>query len=155
MSILHAIVFHKPKYKSKEEYIKEHNMKMNFYKHYFVDIKKLPLLVKPSIVTFDDINLAGGYWNDDTFYLNCASYDTINKFETSALILHETIPGHHMQLSYHIRSNIMNTTLYGWFNDIINGICEGWGSHSDGHIYPLVTTELLETATFLRRNVKK
>jgi hypothetical protein len=117
------------KYKSKEECVNSHNEKMNHYMNFFVKQHNFPLAKQsqPKIVTFDDKSLAGGYWENDTFYLNISSYNKTNKFETNALILHETIPGHHLQLSNMIHMNKTNTILYSWFPKFINGNCEGWG----------------------------
>jgi hypothetical protein len=124
----------KYKYSSKEEYIKDHKNNIKKYRDFFVDQKKLPLLHEPMLVDFDEEKMAGGYWFLDTFYLNTNRWDDTNRFDTSALVLHETIPGHHMQLSYEIHNNNINSLIL-WFPIYTNGYTEGWGLFSEklGH----------------------
>ena len=108
---------------------------MKSYTDFFIKQQNFSLKLPPKIVTFDDKSLAGGYWDNDTFYLNISSYNETNKYETSSLILHETITGHHLQLSNMIHMNKTNMILYSWFPKFINGNCEGWGLFAEqlGH----------------------
>lgn len=124
----------KYKYKSKEEFIKDHVDKIKKYHDFFVEEKGLPLLQEPILVNFDDEQMAGGYWFSDTFYLNTSGWKNINKFDSSALVLHETIPGHHLQLSYEIHNNNIKSLIL-WFQVYTNGYTEGWGLFSEklGH----------------------
>jgi hypothetical protein len=124
----------KYKYSSKEEYIKDHKDSIKKYRDYFIEKKGFPLLHEPILVDFDEEKMAGGYWFLDTFYLNTNRWEETNRFDTAALVLHETIPGHHMQLSYEIHHNQI-TSLILWFPIYTNGYTEGWGLFSEklGH----------------------
>jgi hypothetical protein len=124
----------KYKYKSKEEYVKDHVDNMKKYRDYFVKERGLPLLHEPLLVDFDEEKMAGGYWWLDTFYLNTNRWMDTNKFDTAALVLHETIPGHHLQLSYEIHGNKLDSLIL-WFPQYVNGYAEGWGLFSEklGH----------------------
>ena len=124
----------KYKYESKEEYLRDHINNMKKYRDYFIDERKLPLLHEPIIIDFDEEKMAGGYYWLDTFYLNTNRWMDTNKFDTAALVLHETIPGHHLQLSYEIHSGKLNSLVL-WFSQYVNGFAEGWGLFSEklGH----------------------
>jgi hypothetical protein len=124
----------KYKYESKEEYVKDHVDNMKKYRDYFVKERGLPLLHEPLLVDFDEEKMAGGYWLLDTFYLNTNRWMDTNTFDTAALVLHETIPGHHLQLSYEIHANKLDSLLL-WFPQYVNGYAEGWGLFSEklGH----------------------
>jgi hypothetical protein len=124
----------KYKYSSKEEYVKYHKDSIKKYRDFFVEKKGFPLLHEPILVDFDEEKMAGGYWFLDTFYLNTNSWEETNKFDTSALVLHETIPGHHMQLSYEIHHDQIKSLVL-WFPVYVNGYAEGWGLFSEklGH----------------------
>ena len=124
----------KYKYSSKEEYVKDHKDSIKKYRDFFVEKKGFPLLHEPILVDFDEEKMAGGYWFLDTFYLNTNRWEDTNKFDTSALVLHETIPGHHMQLSYEIHHKQINSLIL-WFSVYTNGYTEGWGLFSEklGH----------------------
>jgi uncharacterized protein (DUF885 family) len=97
---------------------------------------------------FSDKKLAGGYWMNDTFYLNTSTYSERNKFETTALILHETIPGHHLQLSNYMHSNIKNVILHMWFPVFINGFCEGWGLFAEQLGYDVNEMDYIGVVSF-------
>ena len=120
----------KYKYSSKEEYVKDHRDSIKKYRDFFVEEKGFPLLHEPILVDFDEEKMAGGYWFLDTFYLNTNRWEETNKFDTSALVLHETIPGHHMQLSYEIHNKHINSLIL-WFSVYVNGYAEGWGLFSE------------------------
>ena len=124
----------KYKYNSKEEFVKDHRDNIKKYRDFFVNEKKFPLLHEPMLVDFDEEKMAGGYWFLDTFYLNTNRWFDTNNFDTPALVLHETIPGHHMQLSYELHNNKINSLIL-WFPVYTNGFTEGWGLFSEklGH----------------------
>ena len=115
------------KYTTEKDFIDHHNIIMNEYIEFFINKKKLPLLKKPTIVSFNDKTMAGGYWYEDSFYLNTSNYKDTNKFETKALVMHETIPGHHLQLSYALHKESYDSLLLCWFPTFVNGYAEGWG----------------------------
>ena len=124
----------KYKYNSREEYIEDHKNTMKKYRDFFVNEKKFPLLAEPIFVHFNEEKKAGAYWWLDTFYLNSHRWEETMKFDVSALVLHESIPGHHMQLSYENHNNKINSLIL-WFPIYINGYAEGWGLFAEklGH----------------------
>ena len=137
----------KYKYTTKEEYLLDHKNTIKKYRDYFVKDKGLPLLAEPIFVDFDEEKMSGGYWSLDTFYLNSNRWMDTNKFDTSALVLHETIPGHHMQINYELHNNI--TSLLLWFPILHNGYSEGWGLFAEKLIPDLDNFKLLGILSFL------
>jgi len=136
------------KFKSKDEYLNKHNNELKKIKKIIVDKYKIPLLKESKIIDFDDDNMAGGYWFKDTFYLNTHNWKETETFTTKALVLHETIPGHHLQLSYETHANT-NPTLFGyWFSTILNGNSEGWALFSEKIADKYTDLELLGVLTY-------
>jgi len=121
----------KYKYKNKEEFIEDHNNKLKEIEEVLVNKLKLPLAVPAKIVDFDEVNMADGYWFRDAFYLNTHNWKKCEKFSVKSLVLHETIPGHHMQICYDVHKDANETLLSYWFPSVINGFCEGWGLFSE------------------------
>jgi hypothetical protein len=124
----------KYKFRSREHYIEDHKINIKKYRDYFVNEKKLPLLKEPQFIDFNEEKMGGGYWYLDTFYLNTSDWDSVTTFETIPLVLHETIPGHHLQLSYQLHSGL-NNSLSTWFNIHNNGYAEGWALFSEKLVY--------------------
>lgn len=118
----------KLKPKSEKQFVQMHLDIMKKYHDFYVKEKKFPELAKPNIVHFNDKNKSGGYWFNDTFYLNTYKWDEINLFEVESLVLHETIPGHHTQVSWDLHAPLQKSELLlSIFNVLTNGFCEGWG----------------------------
>ena len=97
----------------------------------FINKFKFPLLTECKIVDFSNPKLSGGYYYQDTFYINSYDWKNANRCETLALILHETIPGHHLQISYDANSGNHKSLLLGYVSFITNGFVEGWGLFSE------------------------
>jgi hypothetical protein len=136
------------KFKSKKNFIDEHHNELNKIKKLIVDKYKIPLLKEAKIIDFDDKNMAGGYWFRDAFYLNTTNWKDTETFSTKALVLHETIPGHHLQLSYETHAN-SNPTLFGyWFPIILNGNAEGWALFSEKIADTYTDLEMLGVLTY-------
>jgi hypothetical protein len=119
------------KFSSKEEYILAHRNLMKKYRDLFINRFKFPLLTECNLVDFSNPKLAAGYYYQDAFYINSHEWATANRYETLALILHETIPGHHLQLSYDAHSDKNKSLLLGYVSFITNGFVEGWGLFSE------------------------
>ena len=132
------------KHKSKEDFIKHHFDELDKIKK----TNKLPLLKDAKIVDFDDENMAGGYWFRDAFYLNTYNWKEIESFSTKALILHETIPGHHLQLSYETHSGKTPTLMGCWYPTILNGNAEGWALFAEKLAPNYTYLELLGVLTY-------
>jgi uncharacterized protein (DUF885 family) len=63
-----------------------------------------------------------------TFYVNTNLYESLNKHELLTLTLHETVPGHHLQLITHNRSKDVPLYIQGSHN---TGFIEGWGLYCE------------------------
>ena len=63
-----------------------------------------------------------------TFYVNTSLYKTLNKHELLTLTLHESVPGHHLQLMTHNRSNDLPLYVQAAHN---TGYIEGWGLYCE------------------------
>ena len=61
-----------------------------------------------------------------TFYINTLKPENINKHELYVLSLHEGIPGHHFEITSHIKSNIPDYLKLG-----DTGYSEGWGLYCE------------------------
>ena len=80
----------------------------------------------PKVHVFNNETLAGGYFYQNTFYLNVADWQHESKYSVETLTLHETVPGHHMQIDYSMNSPHV-TSLQLLFQEPFNGFIEGWG----------------------------
>jgi len=63
-----------------------------------------------------------------TFYVNAHIYKDLNKHELITLSLHEAVPGHHLQLMTHNRSNKLPLYIQAAHN---TGYIEGWGLYCE------------------------
>ena len=63
-----------------------------------------------------------------TFYVNTNNYKDLNKNELLTLTLHETVPGHHLQLMTHNRSKDLPLYVQASHN---TGYIEGWGLYCE------------------------
>jgi uncharacterized protein (DUF885 family) len=113
------------KFTSKKEVIELYNNTLNKYKKFYSNKFNLHKFDDVNLVTFDNKLMGGGYYSNNNFYLNTYYWKKLFKFTTESLILHETIPGHHLQIS-----NIKKKD-YNYFFEILNGFIEGWGLFSE------------------------
>jgi hypothetical protein len=118
---------HNQNYKSKEDFIDHHKKIIDKYYDIFINKYKFKEFDKLNLIVFDNKFLAGGYYNENNFYINTAFWQKSPKYNAESLILHEAYPGHHMQ--WHVYKHILNqdSLLYSYFPQIINGFVEGWG----------------------------
>ena len=63
-----------------------------------------------------------------TFYVNTNNYKDLNQHELLTLTLHETVPGHHLQLMTHNRDKQLPLYIQGSHN---TGYIEGWGLYCE------------------------
>ena len=63
-----------------------------------------------------------------TFYVNTNIYQELNKHELLTLTLHESIPGHHLQLMRHNRDKDLPLYIQSSYN---TSYCEGWGLYCE------------------------
>ena len=121
------------KCKSEDEYINLHKMYMEKSNDTFINKYKFPQYSKPILLTFNDKNRGHAYWAFDTFYLNTANWEKVNKYQILALVLHETIPGHHLHLNYsiHDKNNSSENIFCHLFNIGLNGFSEGLGLYAE------------------------
>ena len=113
------------KFISKKEVIQLYNNKLNKYKKFYYDKFNLSKFDDINLIIFDNKLMGGGYYSNNNFYLNTYYWKKLFKFTTESLILHETIPGHHLQMSS------IRKTDYIYFFKILNGFIEGWGLFSE------------------------
>lgn len=112
------------KFKNNKEvedlYHSEINKNKNYFQSYLTEYEE------PQLYIFNDKNKAGGYFYINTFYLNTFDFENMRKYEIQSLTLHETIPGHHSQLTTCVYSDSVDyLTLL--FSRYFNGFIEGWG----------------------------
>lgn len=155
-SIENIITSYKPvTFKSKDDFIKEHFNVLDKYTDIFINEYNFPNYKNVQIVVFDDLNLAGGYYSDDTFYLNVANWKETPIFEVEPLVLHETIPGHHTQIHASYHNPNKKFLLENYFPELLNGFVEGWGLFSESlginqTVYDKIGTNQYEMLRVLR-----
>ena len=66
-----------------------------------------------------------------TFYVNTNNYEDLNQHELLTLTLHETVPGHHLQLMTHNRDKKLPLYVQSSHN---TGYIEGWGLYCENFI---------------------
>ena len=116
---------------SKQEMIDAHEQCIAKYRQIFVTEHQFKEFHPPGLIVLDNPLLAGGYYYKDNFYLNVCDWNNGNfKYDVENLTLHETVPGHHLQLdiSYHSPHHNYLTALDP---APCNGFVEGWGLFSE------------------------
>jgi hypothetical protein len=117
------------KYSSPEEMANHHNLEIkkhiaDFLNYGFKEYAPVTLTV------LNDKTQAGGYYYANTFFLNVCNWDSHRKYEARALTLHETTPGHHLQIhTANYLKNIEYASLV--YSSYFNGFIEGWGLFSE------------------------
>ena len=106
----------------------------NIYKKYFhIDLKEKDLAeIKP--IKDNKSRMYAFYIGTKkkgTFYMNTNIYKDLNQHELLPLTLHETIPGHHLQLTIHNRSKDLPLYIQASHN---TAYCEGWGLYCENFI---------------------
>lgn len=115
------------RWSSKQEMIDAHELCVAKYRRIFVAAHQFKEFEPPGLIILDNPLLAGGYYYKNRFYLNVSDWASGNfKYDVETLVLHETVPGHHLQLdiSYHSPNHNYLTTIAG---TPCSGFCEGWG----------------------------
>ncbi|CAF2528008.1 unnamed protein product [Rotaria sp. Silwood2] len=111
---------------SKQEMIDAHELCVSKYRRIFISQNQFKEFDPPGLIILDNPLLAGGYYHKGNFYLNVCHWANGNfKYEVENLVLHETIPGHHLQLdiSYHSPNHNYLTAVS---SEPCNGYIEGW-----------------------------
>jgi len=107
--------------------VESHVKCIDTYKKIFIDDRKYNMPTDVSIYSFDDPNLAGGYYYQNIFYLNLSDRDAMRKYDVESLVLHEAIPGHHLQISLSTYTNKNDVDyLTFMYPLVVNGYAEGW-----------------------------
>lgn len=111
---------------SDEDMIQMYESCMAMYKKIYVDQQGFPVKTDVKLFSFNNPSLAGGMYQQGIFYLNLADSSTVRRYDVESLVLHETIPGHHLQVDISTYSPYVDplTFVYG---TMMNGFCEGWG----------------------------
>jgi hypothetical protein len=107
-------------------------------KYKFIVANDIPLINKCEIATFNNNNSSGGFYMNNCFFLNTSNWQNQKKFEVRPLTMHETYPGHHMQLDISSHHN-PNNYLTIFFEDMFITYIEGWALfaekiHSDNDL---------------------
>ena len=118
-------------YKSKEEFVEHHKKIIDKYYDIFINKYKFKEYDKLNLIVFDNKLLAGGYYNNNNFYINTAFWEKSPKYNAESLILHEAYPGHHLQIHPYKYLPQKDNLLYLYFPDVVNGFWEGWGLFSE------------------------
>ncbi len=114
------------KFTSDAEIIDTYDKCMKMYRKIYVVDQNFPMSTDVKLFSFDNPSLAGGMYEHGIFYLNLANRDTMRRYDVESLVLHETIPGHHLQINISTYSKDVDplTFIYG---SMMNGFAEGWG----------------------------
>ncbi|CAF2828618.1 unnamed protein product [Rotaria sp. Silwood2] len=137
---------------SKEEMIEAHETSLAKYRQIFIDKYGFKEFNSPGIVVLNNPMLTGGYYYKDKFYLNVYNWiDGTFKYEVESLTLHETIPGHHMQLDISYHSPHRNY-LAAIDSPLCNGFIEGWGLFSE-HLGDMLFEDQWAYFGYLQANI--
>jgi hypothetical protein len=99
---------------------------MDMYKKIYIEDQGFPVKMDVKIFPFSNPNMSRGIYDQGTFYLNLADRTSARRYDVETLVLHETIPGHHLQIDISTYSSKVDplSFLYG---SMMNGFAEGWG----------------------------
>lgn len=118
------------KWSSSQEMAQAYRDCVEKYRNIYIDERGFKEFTRPGIHVFDNPLLAGGYYYQNRFYLNVCDWAENSKYEVENLTLHETIPGHHLQITISNNSPHSNL-LSNLFQAPSNGFIEGWGLFSE------------------------
>ncbi|CAF3690342.1 unnamed protein product [Adineta steineri] len=111
---------------TKQEMIDAHQLCISKYRQKFITQKQFKEFNPPGLIVLDNPFLAGGYYYKENFYLNVFHWNNGNfKYEVETLTLHETIPGHHLQIDIAYNSPYVDHLTAVDFAPC-NGFIEGW-----------------------------
>lgn len=134
-----SLINNDPKYKfnSEQEFINAYIQEID-KKHKIIVDNDIPLVNKCEIATFNNNNSSGGFYTNNCFFLNTSNWQNQKKFEVRPLTMHETYPGHHMQLDISSHHN-PNNYLTIFYEDMFITYIEGWALfaekiHSDNDL---------------------
>ncbi|CAF3798067.1 unnamed protein product [Rotaria magnacalcarata] len=137
---------------TKKEMIDSHELRVAKYRHVFIDQNQFKEFNSPGLIILDNPLLAGGYYFKGNFYLNVFDWANGNyKYDVENLVLHETIPGHHLQLD--ISSNSPNNNYLTEIDDSpCNGFIEGWALFAE-HLGDSMLNEPWTYFGYLQSNI--
>lgn len=140
------------RWSSKQEMIDAHKLCISKYRRIFITENQFKEFNSPGLIVLDNPMLAGGYYYKGNFYLNVCNWAKGNfKYEVENLTLHETIPGHHLQLDISYNSpnfNYLTTIDY----TPCNGFVEGWGLFAE-HLGDAMLNDPWVYFGFLQMNI--
>lgn len=120
------ILYNDPKYNftSKNEFLECYTNAVKKYSE-FINIYNIPYKYKCCVKKFSNKNVILGYYSDNCFYINISLWKESRKYEVRSLTLHESYPGHHIQLD--ISHNFSeNKYLLKLYSSCFNSFKEGW-----------------------------
>ena len=131
------------KFNSKKELMNYINKKQkiveNNYKKYFNETINHKVKIKKVSSYNEKVSSLGlleipsyNYKKPSIYYINTYLYDKIKLYDILPLTLHESIPGHHFQMTYHIEQKIPKFMLYCLDN---TAYIEGWALYAET-LYP-------------------
>jgi hypothetical protein len=118
------------KWSCKEEMANYHKECVDKYCSLYYDQYGFTKYNHPNFHVFDSEHLAFGYYYQNNFYLNVNDWKGSSKYGDETLTLHETVPGHHLQIDY-LMHTPHSSSLAFLFQPPFNGFIEGWGLYSE------------------------
>jgi uncharacterized protein (DUF885 family) len=139
------------KFKSKLDMEQSYVNCMNDLREKFIQGYLFTEYTVPTINTVDSTNSVGGFYDQNTFYLNTNFWETNPRSDIKSLVLHEVIPGHHLQSEYSNRSDMGLLSVI--YEIRFSGYVEGWGLfaeelqelNSDYDWYGYLQSQILRT----------
>jgi Bacterial protein of unknown function (DUF885) len=118
---------------SKDEIKQMYQNSINVY-YDFVKQYNVPLTNKCNLIIMDNPDTSAGFYINNCFFLNIGNWHKQRKHEVAALTMHETYPGHHLQIDI---SNNHSSTGYlaRFYQNMFCAFAEGWALFAE-KIYP-------------------
>jgi hypothetical protein len=138
------------KFTSKLDMEQSYVSAMNSYRKIFIEDYLFVEHIVPVINTFDS-GSSDAFYYQNTFYLNTSNWKHSPRSDINSLVLHEVIPGHHLQTEYSSRSNQGLIPLI--YEIRFSGYAEGWAlfaeefqeMNSDYDLYGYLQSQILRT----------
>jgi uncharacterized protein (DUF885 family) len=112
-------------FQSEDELVKTYQDKVNELSD-IINFNNIPIKYKCNFMKIHDQNASCGFYLNNCFYLNTYKWDKQRKYDVRSLTMHESYPGHHMQIDISTH-NSKDKYLSKIYQENLTSFIEGWG----------------------------